>query len=82
VFLSIYKLNFMIDKEYFAESSDNILWKHDPYIYLKFSFVVKVFFYVSHQRLLNHDLVPTLAGLCKENSTLHLRMKSIQKSVF
>jgi hypothetical protein len=30
VFLSIYKLNFMTDKEYFAESSDKILWQADP----------------------------------------------------
>jgi hypothetical protein len=29
VFLSIYELNFMTNKEYFAESSDNILWQAD-----------------------------------------------------
>jgi hypothetical protein len=29
VFLSIYKLNFIINKKYFAESSDSILWQDD-----------------------------------------------------
>jgi hypothetical protein len=30
LFLFVYELNFMTDKEYFAESSDSILWKDDP----------------------------------------------------
>jgi hypothetical protein len=30
VFLFVYELNFMTDKEYLAESSDNILWQADP----------------------------------------------------
>jgi len=32
VFLPIYELNFMTDKEYFADSSDIILWQADPNI--------------------------------------------------
>jgi hypothetical protein len=34
VFLFVYELNFMIDKEYIAEPSVNILWQADPDIYL------------------------------------------------
>jgi hypothetical protein len=30
VFLFVHELNFMTDKEYLAESSDNILWQVDP----------------------------------------------------
>jgi hypothetical protein len=67
----------MTNKECFAESSDNILWQVDPDIYLQFSFVVRVFLYGAHRRLLNMTLVPILARVCKQNSALYLRMKSI-----
>jgi hypothetical protein len=30
VFLFVYELNFMADKEYLAESSGSILWQADP----------------------------------------------------
>ena len=82
VFLSVYELNFMTDKEYFAESSDNILWQAGLDLWLQFSFVVRVFLYGAHRRLLNLTLVPTLACVYKDNSSLYLRMKSIQKSIF
>jgi hypothetical protein len=78
-FWSVYKLNFIIDKEYFAESSDNILWQADLDLWLQFSFVVRVFLYGAHRRLLNLTLVPTLARACKKNSILYLIIKSIQK---
>jgi hypothetical protein len=32
VFLFVYELNFMNDKEYLADSSDNIFWQDDPYL--------------------------------------------------
>ena len=65
----------MTDKEYFADSSDIILWQVDPDFYLPFSFVTKVFLYGAHQRLINMTLVPTLEGVCKEKLVLYLRMK-------